>query len=216
MPGTEPANGARPRTAGRSIPVSLLPCSRRFCPASRSLLLWAAICLAGCSSPPPTAEEAARALLASEPFRTARFEVLPETTPARCADSLAGQPAWSRWIGLGLASASEVVTAAGPVCRLTVDEAVRREADNWIHRVPSAGKGNEAALALPVAVRSLLRVSEIRTAGRGVAEASFEWQWRLNTAGQRLGIDTSPRTGWAQLVLDDSGWRTSRVEPGAN
>lgn len=169
---------------------------------------------AGCGAPPPRPDDVARALLASESFRLARTEALPSEAPGRCEDVTGAHPEWGRWISVGIARASTIVTSAGAVCRLTMDEVYRREAESWgqraLPRSPAAG----ADMILPVAVRSLVRVSEIRSLGRGVAEAAFEWQWRLNQAGQRLGIDTTPRPGWAQLVLDDGGWRATRVEPG--
>lgn len=174
------------------------------------------LALAGCGAPPPTPDEAARAILASEPFRGARVETIDSEAPGRCQEALSAQAGWERWTSLGIARLSEVVTATGPVCRLVVDEVFRREAENWSHRAQSVGPGAEARLVLPVAVPTLVRISEIRSTGRGVAEAGFEWQWRLNQAGQRLGIDTTPRSGWAQLVLDDGGWRALRVELGAN
>jgi hypothetical protein len=173
------------------------------------LLLFAS----GCGAPPPSPDEAARALLASEPFRAARVETIPSELPGRCTDALGGQLSWNRWISLGVARVSEIMTASGPVCRLSVEEVFRREAENWRHRTTSDLTASEPAIILPVAVRSLSRILDLRSAGRGVAEVSFEWQWRLNQAGQRLGIDTAPRRGWAQLVLDEGGWRTSRVEP---
>lgn len=192
------------RAPGAPLPAAIL----------RALPVLASLLLPACSPPPPGAEEAARALLASDAFRMARFETLPPAAAGRCPEVLGGQPEWNRWIGLGIARAAEIVTSSGPLCRLVADEAIRREAENWRHRIPVPAAGDEDRVVLPVAVRSLLRVNEIRSVGRGVAEATFEWHWRLNQLGQRLGIDTSPRRGWSQLVLDDSGWRASRVEAG--
>ncbi|MEJ5369458.1 MAG: hypothetical protein WHT08_14160 [Bryobacteraceae bacterium] len=123
------------------------------------------------------------------------------------------RPEWNRWLGLGLAQTSEIATSSGPVCLLILEESARREAESWRHRAPEDWSG-EDRIVLPVAVRALLRVSEIRPAGQGVADASFEWQWRPNQPGQKLGIDTSPRTGTARLVLEDSGWRATNVEAG--
>jgi hypothetical protein len=154
-------------------------------------------------------------VLASEPFRVARVETIVPEFAGRCEEAFRTRPDWIRWIDLGLARASDVVTTAGPVCRLTVEELYRREAENWSHRTLLPEDEQSGSILLPVAVRTLIRISEIRSTGQGVAEAGFEWQWRLNQAGQRLGLDTSPRHGWAQLVLDDSGWRATRVEPGS-
>lgn len=133
--------------------------------------------------------------------------------PGRCLDARDARPEWNRWLGLGLAQTSEIATSSGPVCRLILEESVRREAESWQHRVPVDWSGGDR-IALPVAVRSLIRVSEIRPAGRGIAGAVFEWQWRPNQAGQRLGVDSNPHTGTAQLVLYDSGWRATNVEAG--
>lgn len=177
-------------------------------------LLAGLLSMAGCGAPPPTPDEAARAILASEPFRAARVESIDPEAPGRCQEALRARAGWDRWTGLGIARLSEVVTATGPVCRLVVDEIFRREAESWSHRALPAASGGEARIMLPVAVPSLVRISEIRSTGRGVAEAGFEWQWRLNQAGQRLGIDTKLDRGWAQLVLDDGGWRALRVELG--
>ncbi len=191
--------------------------SARYRGLSATSAYWSLLSIlltAGCGSPPPTPEEAARALLASETFLTARVESIPTELPGRCPHSPGGLPDWNRWVSLGIARFAEVMTAEGPVCRLTVEETYRREAENWHHRMGASPSPNERALTLPVAVRSLSRILDLRPLGRGVAEVSFEWQWRLNQAGQRLGIDTSPRRGWAQLVLADEGWRTARVEPG--
>lgn len=177
--------------------------------------LTVALFMTGCSSPPPTPEEAARALLASEPFRVARLEIAAAEAPGSCQEATKSQPDWSRWTSLGIAHVSTVITTTGTVCRLAVEETYWREAENWRHRTPPERPSAQAEIALPVAVRSLLRVSEIRSTGNGVAEAAFEWQWRLNQAGQHLGIDTTPRRGWAQLVRDESQWRAMRVEPGS-
>ncbi len=177
-------------------------------------LIAAALLLAGCGAVPPDPEQAARAILASEPFRAARVETLAAEAPGRCQEALSSQAGWKRWTSLGLARVSDVITTGGPVCRLTVEEGFRREAENWSHRAVSSEPGGAAAITLPVAVPTLVRISEIRSAGRGVAEAVFQWQWRLNQAGQRLGIEVTPRRGWAQLVLDDSGWRAARIELG--
>ncbi|MFZ5926789.1 MAG: hypothetical protein ACOYX1_04990 [Acidobacteriota bacterium] len=181
-------------------------------PALACGLIASILILAGCGAPPPTPDEAARAILASEPFRAARVETIDSESPGRCQEALSAQAGWRRWTSLGIGRLSEVVTAAGPVCRLAVEETFRREAENWSHRSLPASLESGAAIVLPVAVPSLVRISEIRSTARGVAEASFEWQWRLNQAGQRLGIDTRVSRGWAQLVLDDSGWRAARVE----
>lgn len=173
-----------------------------------------ALFMTGCSSPPPTPEEAARALLASEPFRVARLETAAAEAPGPCQEAINHHPEWSRWTSLGIARVSTVVTTAGAVCRLAVEETYWREAENWSHRAPPQASSAQTEIKLPVAVRSLLRVSEIRSLGNGVAEAAFEWQWRLNQAGQRFGIDTRPLRGWAQLVRDESQWRAMRIELG--
>lgn len=177
-------------------------------------LFAGSLLLAGCGASPPTPDQAARAILASEAFRAAHVETLAGETPGRCQEVLSSQAGWNRWISLGIARASDVVTTAGPVCRLVVEETFRREAENWSHRALSEEPDGDAAIVLPVAVPTLVQISEIRSVGRGVAETAFEWQWRLNQAGQRLGIEVTPRRGWAQLVLDDSGWRAARVELG--
>ncbi len=178
-------------------------------------LLAGLLSMAGCGAPPPTPDEAARAILASEPFRAARVESIDSEAPGRCQEASSAQAGWDRWTSLGIARLSEVVTATGPVCRLVVDEVFRREAENWSHRASLASSpGYEAKITLPVAVPALVRILEIRSTGLGVAEAGFEWQWRLNQAGQRLGIDTKLSRGWTQLVLDDGGWRALRVELG--
>lgn len=184
-------------------------------PALACALVAGCLCLAGCGAAPPTPDQAARAILASESLRAARVETLAAEAPGRCQETLITQAGWNRWIGLKIAQVSDVVTAAGPVCRLTVEETFRREAENWSHRALSGDPGSSGTIVLPVAVPTLVRIVEIRAVGRGVAEASFEWQWRPNQAGQRLGIDVAPRSGWAQLVLDDRGWRATRVELGA-
>ena len=188
---------------------------RRGCSAAAACwTLLSFVLMSGCSSPLPTPEEAARALLASETFLTARVESISTEMPGRCPLDPGGLPDWNRWVSLGIARFSEVMTAVGPVCRLTVEEVFRREAENWHHRTGVNPSPDERAFLLPVAVRSLSRILDLRSLGSGVAEASFEWQWRLNQAGQRLGIDTSPRRGWAQLVLSNDGWHAARVEPG--
>jgi len=176
--------------------------------------LAVAFALTGCSSPPPTHEEAARALLASEPFRVARLETAAAEAPGPCPEAMNHHPEWSRWTSLGIARVSTVVTTAGAVCRLAVEETYWREAENWRHRIPPDNAPARGEIALPVGVRSLVRVSDIRSVGNGVAEAAFEWQWRLNQAGQRFGIDTKPLRGWAQLVRDESQWRAMRIELG--
>ncbi len=132
--------------------------------------------------------------------------------PGRCLDARDARPEWNRWLGLGLTQTSEIATSSGPVCRLILEETVRREAESWQHRIPRLSGGE--SIVLPVAVRTLVRVTELRPAGRGVAGAVFEWQWRPNQAGQKLGVDSSPHTGTAQLVLGDSGWRATNVEAG--
>lgn len=183
----------------------------------RNILRFAAISIAlfcaGCRTPPPTPEEAARALLATEPFLTARIETAESSHPGRCPAALDARPDWNRWLGLGLAHTSEIATSSGPVCRLILEESVRREAESWGHRIPRLSGGGED-IVLPVAVRALIRVSEIRPAGRGVADTVFEWQWRPNQAGQKLGVDSSPHTATARLILSDSGWRASGIEVG--
>jgi len=125
---------------------------------------------------------------------------------------MAAQPEWNRWVQLGLAAAVRVMASDGPYCRFVLEETVEREARNWSHRIPQGATQSPDSLVVPVAVRSLLHIAEIRPAGRGVAEAEIEWHWRPNLAGQRLGVDSRPHGGRAQLVLDDSGWRATRVE----
>lgn len=183
-------------------------------PVLARALIAGSLLLAGCGAPPPTPDQAARAILASESFRAAHVESLAAETSGRCQEALSSQAGWNRWIGLGIARVTDVVTTAGPVCRLIVEESFRREAENWSHRALSGEPGGGATVVLPVAVPTLVQITEIRSVGRGVAEAAFDWQWRLNQAGQRLGIEVTPRRGWAQLVLDDSGWRAARVELG--
>jgi|GEM_PF-2634947 len=180
--------------------------------AASSLFLGAMLALSGCGSPPPTPEQAAAAVLASEPFRTARIVTLPARHAGSCSEAMAAQPEWNRWVQLGLGAAAPVMASEGPYCRFALEEAVEREARNWSHRIPQSASQSPESLVVPVAVRSLLRISEIRAVGRGVAEAVIEWQWRPNLAGQRLGVDSRPHSGWAQLVLDESGWRATRVE----
>ncbi len=129
----------------------------------------------------------------------------------RCLEARDARPEWNLWLGLGLAQTSEIATSSGLVCRLVLEETVRREAESWWHRAPEDWSGGDR-IVLPVAVRALIRVSEVRPTGRGVADTVFEWQWRPNLAGQRLGVDTSSHTGAAQLVFDDGGWRATNVE----
>ena len=206
----------------------LLPCrcgglglssSRHSRPGVCMLRLWAVfgligavLALSGCGSPPPTPEQAAAAVLASEPFRAARTVTLPARLAGSCSEAMAAQPEWNRWVQLGLGAAAPVMASEGPYCRFALEETVDREARNWSHRIPRNAAQSPESLVVPVAVRSLLRISDIRSLGRGVAEAAIEWQWRPNLAGQRLGIDTRPHGGWAQLALDESGWRATRVE----
>lgn len=198
----------------------MLPPARGFAslvssPVLVCALVAASLLLAGCGAPPPTPDQAARAILAGETFLAARVETLPVEAPGRCREALSSQTGWQRWISLGIARASDAVTTAGPVCRLMVEETFRREAENWSHRSSPQEPGGGSAIVLPVAVPTLIQITEIRSVGRGIAEAAFEWQWRLNQAGQRLGIEVTPRRGWAQLVLDDSGWRAVRIEMGS-
>ncbi len=193
-----------PSARGSSQPVGT--------PALACALVAGLFLLAGCGAAPPSLDQATRAILASESFRAARMETLTAEAPGRCQEALSSQAGWSRWVGLGIARAADVMTTAGPVCRLVVEETFRRESENWSHRALSSQPAEAATIMLPVAVPTLVQISEIRSTGRGVAEAAFQWQWRLNQAGQRLGIEVTPRHGWAQLVLNDSGWRAVRVE----
>ncbi|MGB9611152.1 MAG: hypothetical protein ACPL7M_09305 [Bryobacteraceae bacterium] len=169
-----------------------------------------------CGSPAPGPEQAAQAILASVPFSSASARVvrLPAAAPGGCPQALASQPEWSRWTQLGLASLSPVMTSAGPSCRLVLEEVIAREAESWIHRVEASRSGEGDGLVVPVAVRTLLRVVEVHPTGSGAADVAFEWQWRLNAAGQRLGIQASPKVGTAQLVLEDGRWRAARVDVG--
>lgn len=184
--------------------------------AAQGSLLFVLLSVGCSSTPPPTPEEAARALLASETFRKARVESIPTELPGRCPLTPGGLKDWNRWVSVGIARFSEVMTAEGPVCRLTVEETFRREAEDWHHRTGASSLPDKPALIVPVAVRSLTRILDLHSRGRGVAEVTFEWHWRLNQAGQRLGMDTSLRQGWAQLVLAEAGWRATRVEPGSD
>lgn len=172
------------------------------------------ILLARCGDPPPTPEQAARAILASQPFTSALTVRLAAVQPVDCGAALAAQPEWDRWIRLGLASTSPFMTSSGPSCRLVLEESVAREAQSWLHRLGSGAEspGEAEMLVVPVAVRGLVRILAVRSAGSGVAEAEFEWQWRLNLAGQRLGMESEPKTGSAQLVLESGGWRAARVD----
>lgn len=199
-----------------SRPAVEVPAKRAHPPAAALAVLALVGLVPGCSSSPPATEEAARAVLASEAFRAARVETLDTEFAGPCSEALAAQPDWNRWAGLGLVRTAGVVTAGGHVCRLSLDEAVRREAESWRHRAASPAPEDHGRFVLPVAVRSLIRILEIRSVGRGVAETLFEWQWRPNQAGLRLGVSTAPRAGMAQLVLDDGGWRAVRVDPGPN
>jgi len=187
------------------------PAARKPCLLSVAAAAFALAC-GGCSVPPPTVEEASRALLASEPFRTARTETVDSSYAGHCPEARDARSEWNRWLELGLAQTSEIATSSGPLCRLILEETARREAESWRHRAPGDAGGER--IVLPVAVRSLIRISELRPAGRGLADATFEWQWRPSQAGLKLGVDLSPRTGTAQLVLDDSGWRVLRIEIG--
>ena len=180
------------------------------------LFLLLGLLLAGCGSPVPGPEQAAQAILASAPFSSASARVvrLPAFVPGGCQQALASQPEWSQWTQLGLASLSPLMTSSGPSCRLVLEETVAREAESWIHRVDAAGSGGEGELVVPVAVRTLLRIVDVHSAGSGAADVAFEWQWRMNAAGQRLGIHASPRMGTGQLALEEGRWRAVRVDIG--
>lgn len=185
----------------------------------RSPLCAAAVCLGlaalpGCGNPAPSPEQAAAAILATRAFTAARTVRLAAVQTGSCTVALQAEPEWGRWVELGLATAAPVMTSSGMICRLVLDETVAREAQNWSHRLESDPAADDSILVVPVAVRSLLRVTDIRPAGRGAAEAAFEWQWRCNFAGQRLGMDSEPKPGRAQLLLEDGSWRASRVDIG--
>lgn len=172
--------------------------------------------LAGCGNPAPSPEQAARAILATTAFAEARAVRLAGVHSGSCSMALQAEPEWGRWIQLGLATATPVMTSSGMTCRLVLEETVAREAQNWSHRVEGdSSPGGDSILVVPVAVRSLIRVAEIRLVGRGMAEAVFEWQWRFNLIGQRLGMDSRPKQGRAQLVVEEGSWRASRVEIGS-
>jgi hypothetical protein len=170
--------------------------------------------LASCGSPTPSPEQAARAILATRDFSVARTVRIAAVQSGNCSVALQAEPEWGRWIELGLASVNPVMTSSGMTCRLVLDETIARDAQSWSHRVETHAAGGDSILVIPVAVRSLLRVTEIRTTGGGMAEALFDWQWRSNEAGHRLGMDSGPRTGRAQLVLEEGSWRASRVDIG--
>lgn len=193
--------------------TEVAPACRRNRPLLRAAALLAGfIPLAGCGSALPTPEQAARAILATQAFVSAKAVRLASVHAGSCGQALESQPEWNRWVHLGLASAVPFLSSSGPICRLALEENVARETQNWIHRVPDDAAGSGEMLLVPVAVRNLLAVSEILPSGAGAAEAQFEWQWRLNVAGQRLGLDTTPKRGWAVLVLEEGGWRASKVE----
>lgn len=170
--------------------------------------------LAGCGNPAPSPEQVARAILATKAFASARTVQLVGVHPDSCSSAVQAEPDWGRWIQLGLATATPVMTSSGMTCRLTLDETVAREAQDWGHRVEGEAAGGNEILVVPVAVRSLLRVNEIRLDGSGGAEAGFEWYWRSNLAGQRLGVNPDPKSGWARLVLEEGSWRVSRLHLG--
>lgn len=199
-------------TLAFSARIASVPHARRRSKHAATAMALLLASAAGCSAPPPTLEEASHALLASKPFRSALIETVESSFTGRCAEAPNARPEWNRWLGLGLARTSEIATSSGPLCRLTLEETARLEAESWRHR--ASGEAGGERIILPVAVRSLIRISELRQAGRGVADAVFEWQWRPNGAGQRLGVDSSLHTGTAQLVLDDSGWRAGHIEFG--
>lgn len=174
---------------------------------------WAA--MSSCSNPLPGPSEAAQAILANSSFASTRTVRITRIQQGDCPEAVQKDPEWRRWVSLGLASTSRVITSAGITCRLQLSETVSREAENWIHGVADNSSDAEATLVVPVAVRSLARVKEVRPMGSISAEAEFEWYWRTNVAGSRLGISSEARTGLAQLIFTDGIWRAVRLEMGS-
>lgn len=182
---------------------------------------WILVCaglaaLPGCNNPVPSPDEAAQAILNSSSFSTMRTVRITRIQRGDCPEAIQKDPEWRRWVSLGLASTSRVVTSAGITCRLQLSETVSREAQNWTHNVVDEPDDGDSALVVPVAVRGLSRVKEIRVVGATSAEAEFEWYWRTNLAGSRLGISSQTRTGVAQLMLADGIWRAVRLDVGSD
>lgn len=198
-----------PQLPGRRVP--------RHCHCWPALLVLISVFHSRCSNPLPSPEQAAQAILASAPFSSdsALAVRLPRLIEGGCEEALVAQPEWNRWSRLGLASAAPILTSSGPFCRFVLEETIAREAQGWMHRVTGGSSAGADELIVPVAIRTILRVREIRPAGRGAAEAAFDWQWRLNAAGQKLGIDSGPRQSVAQLVLEEGRWRAVRIDLGA-
>jgi hypothetical protein len=173
------------------------------------------VTLIGCGSPVPGPEQAAKAILATRAFSIARTVRIPAVHSGTCSAAIQTEPEWGRWIELGLATVRPVMSSSGITCRLVLDEAMVREAKLWDDRVEDSGEDG-AVLVVPVAVRNLIRVTEIRKIDAGLAEVVFDWQWRFNQAGQRLGMDSQVKTGRAELVLDEGAWRALRLDVGAD
>lgn len=196
----------RPYTSTRGI-LSFLP--SLFCAA----LLGALIFSTGCSVPPPSRLEIAKAIRTSEPFQQTKWMTIQTRHTGTCADALLVNQDWSHWKALGIIQTEEMVTASGKVCQVVLSEDSRREAQNLAPEPLHGDHPNEdiSDLRVPVAVRNFVHTVDIRQVSADTVEVYFEWQWRPNRIGEKLINDNSVKTAWARLVNDERGWRTMSI-----
>jgi hypothetical protein len=169
---------------------------------------------AGCTTPPPSSQDVAKAIRASAPFQEARWIALKARERGSCSEALAVNREWSEWKALGLLDAVETVTGEGMVCQAVLSEESRREDQNLSHQLTSRGSAAGDSLdelRVPVAGRNFVRTVGIRQSSKETAEVDFEWQWRPNRIGEKLIHDNVINSAWAQIVSDERGWHVVSV-----